>query len=162
MAKKQCYNFIAIRYYEGGGNPPIPSIPNDEVWYTTTDGNTISPGVNNAFGVSIVSNTYVNGKGVFKLSGEATELKDYALQNIAQLSSITIPSSVRSLGFRSLAYNSSLTSIYIKKDTPPTNYQAFEEMASGCKIYVPIGAREAYIAATNWSNIAEIIEEANF
>jgi len=31
--------------------PPTPTQPNDEIWYTSTDGNVVNPNDANAFGV---------------------------------------------------------------------------------------------------------------
>jgi hypothetical protein len=53
---------------ENGEETSDPSkISNTEIWYTTTDGQTISP-LPSAFNASIVSNTYSGGKGIIKFS----------------------------------------------------------------------------------------------
>ena len=41
-------------------------IPNNEIWYTSSDGKVVTPNKSDAFGASIISNTYSNGKGVIK------------------------------------------------------------------------------------------------
>lgn len=50
-----------------------PTVPSDEIWYTTTDGNIIEPDIQfikDADGnkLNIVSNIYKNGKGVIKFN----------------------------------------------------------------------------------------------
>ena len=56
----------------GGG------IPNNEIWYTSSDGEVIEPyGIDN-FGARFESNTYENGKGVIKFNGNVTSISNSA------------------------------------------------------------------------------------
>jgi hypothetical protein len=48
-------------------------IPNDEIWYTTIDGKTISS--NSDFGAPLISNTYTDGKGILKFSKNITKIR---------------------------------------------------------------------------------------
>jgi hypothetical protein len=45
--------------------------------------------------------------------------------------------------------------------TPPTlaNKNAFNNIASDCIIYVPVGSLNAYKTATNWSTYASYMQE---
>ena len=70
------------------------SIPNNEIWYTSIDGNIVRPAsgidtdmetgdsiliydgpYNDIFGANIISNTYENGKGIIKFDGDVTMLE---------------------------------------------------------------------------------------
>jgi hypothetical protein len=63
--------------------PPKVEGPEDnEIWYTSTDGNIITPYKKDVFGANIVSNTYENGKGIITFDGEVTSIGDSAF-NIA-------------------------------------------------------------------------------
>ena len=50
------------------------AIPNDEIWYTTTDGNAVELINTSAFDVAVVSNSYSNGKGVVKFADALTAI----------------------------------------------------------------------------------------
>lgn len=41
-------------------------IPNNEIWYTSTDGSVVTPHSSDVFGAKILSNTYTDGKGIIK------------------------------------------------------------------------------------------------
>lgn len=89
---------------------PMPT--NNEIWYTSTDGQIIEPysGEENnyatpSFGANIMSNTYKNGKGVIKFDGDITKIGEHAFNTQIEddeienkLKSITIPNSITSIG----------------------------------------------------------------
>ncbi len=77
---------------ETPGEEPVPA--NNEIWYTSTDGNIVEPHDSSVFGANIVSNTYENGKGVITFDGEVTKIGDNAFYECQSLTSITIPDSV--------------------------------------------------------------------
>ncbi len=49
-------------------------IPNNEIWYTSSDGNIVKPNKTDIFGANIVSNTYENGQGIISFDGEVTKI----------------------------------------------------------------------------------------
>lgn len=93
-------------------------IPNNEIWYTTTDGNPIADTVlqyNHTFDASgtaltLQSNTYKDGKGVLSYSGDIARIEgqddedDYlgAYNNSNTLTSIEFPKTVSKLEFGTL------------------------------------------------------------
>jgi hypothetical protein len=75
------------------------------------------------------------------------------------IESITIPSNVTYIGTYAFSMCSLLTSVTVEATTPPTlGEHAFDDNASGRKIYVPSASVETYKAATNWSEYADDIE----
>ena len=74
----------------------------------------------------------------------------------SSLSSVTIPSSVTSIGSAAFQFCSGMSEIHILAATPPTlsNTNAFSNIPSDCKIYVPSASLNTYKAAQNWSTYA--------
>ena len=116
---------------------PSISIPSNEIWYTSADGNIVEPysgeyneyaDVLTTFGVNIVSNTFDAEKEcwVIKFDGDITTIGDWAFFNCSGLTSLTIPDSVTTIGYAAFAYCSSLTSLTI-----PDGVTAIGEWAFG-------------------------------
>lgn len=93
--------------------------PNDEIWYTSTDGNTVTPTNTKIFGANLIASTYENGKGILKFDGAVTMVGDENLNSsadspfgeIRNLSSIKLPDSVRKIGFCAFYHCQNLISI---------------------------------------------------
>lgn len=145
--------------------PFAPYDQPDEIWYTSTDANIVSPYNSEAFDVAIISNTYENGKGVIKFDGNLTEIKADAFYAKNNLSSVMIPSKVTTIGDDAFGACTKLMNIYCKPLTPPSIYLYFafyyESLSStrrsvfafnsGMKIYVP---NESYDAYTKYTSIS--------
>ena len=91
----------------GRDDSSVTTIANNQIWYTSTDGEIVEPysGVENnyadaltTFGVNIVSNTYVDGKGVIEFDGDVTTIGEDAFYWCYSLTSITIGDSVTTIG----------------------------------------------------------------
>ena len=121
--------------FEGG------SQPNNVIYYTSSDGQIVTPYKTNGFGANIVSNEYVDGRGVITFDGDVTaigndafykctglvsieipnsvtSIGETAFENCTGLVSIEIPSSVTSIGEGAFAACSGLTSIVVDSDNP--------------------------------------------
>ncbi len=70
----------------------------NEIWYTSTDGNIVTPISHQKdaelFGANIISNTYHNGLGIIKFDGAVTKIADSAFWFERTLKSICIPEEV--------------------------------------------------------------------
>ena len=78
------------------------------------------------------------------------------------LTSITIPSSITSIGFEAFYECSSLTDVYcLAKDVPETSPDAFYvdyyDNMIHATLHVPASALEAYRATTPWSAFKDIV-----
>ena len=93
------------------GSGPVP-VPNDEIWYTSSDGNIVTPYDTTAL-PTIVSNTYSDGKGIIKFATDVTSIGGSAFRECSSLTSVTIPNSVTSIGDYAFYDCSSLTSVTI-------------------------------------------------
>ena len=108
---------------------------------------------------------YLNYTEVTELTipDSVTSIGDYAFYGCSSLTSVTIPDSVTSIGYYAFRYCSSLKSVYCKPTTPPTGgSNMFGSNASGRKIYVPRASESAYEAANGWSSYAADIEPYDF
>ena len=113
-------------------------IPNNQIWYTSTDGEVVEPysGEYNeyaeaitTFGVNIVSNTYVDGKGVIEFEGDVSIIGDYAFLFCNTITTLSFPKSVTTIGNYAFYGCTSLTSITIPDSVTTIGYGAF----GGCE-----------------------------
>ena len=72
-------------------------IPNNQIWYTSNDGNIINPNNTTGFGANMISNVYENGKGIITFDDDVTTIKESAFSNSNTLTNITIPNNVTTI-----------------------------------------------------------------
>ena len=93
-----------------------------------------------------------------------TTIGDSAFCGCSSLTSVTIPDSVTTIENYAFMDCESLTSVYCKATTPPNattinfrDWIAFDNNASGRKIYVPVESVKAYKGANHWCDYADDI-----
>ena len=111
--------------------------PNNEIWYTSSDGEIVEPYSKSVFGANIVSNTYENGKGVITFDGNVTTIGDYAFIRCDSLTSVTIGDSVTTIGHMAFAYCDSLTSVTIPDSVTTIGNSAFSVCNSLTSVTIP-------------------------
>lgn len=81
-----------------------------------------------------------------------TSIGNNVFQNCYAIASLIIPSSVTSIGTNCFSNCYGLAELHFKSATPPTvaNSNAFTNLPTDCKIYVPQGSLSAYTSATNY------------
>ena len=108
-----------VSVWAGLGTPP-----DDEIWYTSSDGSVIDPYDKNVFGATYQSNTYNNGKGVIKFNGPVTKVGDWAFYD-ADLTSMSLPNSVKSIGCWAFYWMDYMTEISLGNSVETISNDAF-------------------------------------
>ena len=123
--------------------------PSDEIWYTSVDGKVVEPNEEAVFGdnVTLVSNTYEDGKGILKFSGAVTTVGYNAFyvpnryEIPGRLKSVNLPESCLSIGNTAFQYQESLEEIRL-----PLSLQFLEWGALyGCRALANIDLPEGLI-----------------
>ena len=169
LSNEQSYR-IELEQLAAGENlddvTPSVSIPSNEIWYTSTDGNIVEPYSGEGcednftvFGANVVSNTYENGMGIITFDDDissvgygafnecvnlaymvipdsVTAIGDYAFADCTSLTSMTIPDSVTTIG--EVAYNNctKLQSITWGKGVKTVGRAAFNNCSSLNAVYI--------------------------
>lgn len=115
---------------------------------------------------TLLSYTLANCTGLMSvtLGNNLTKIENRAFEACNNLQSIIIPDSITSIDTFVFSYcgikTTSGTTYTILATTPPTIQSSTFNKAKINKIIVPKGTGAAYKAATNWSALADYIEEA--
>ncbi len=105
------------------------------------------------------------------ISNSVTSIGGQAFYGCSGLASITIPDSVTEIGYTAFRYCRNLAEVYCKSSMPPMAvsayssflyWDAFDDNASGRKIYVPEESVEAYKTAEWWSEYADAFVPYDF
>ena len=128
-----------------------------QIYYTSSDGNVVTPSAADAFTATIMSNVYENGQGIITFNGFVYAIKAEAFLNCPTLTSITIPVSIKRIEDRAFANCSALGVVEVESTTPPT--LGTEAFTSAPTCYIPCGTKHFYEAST-WANqVSEFVEE---
>ena len=141
------------------------AIPNNEIWYTSTDGAVVMPNATNIFGAKFLSNSYTttvvrnqNGalKGVIRFDSDITVVGANAFSDCLTLYTIILPASITEIGDNAFNGCSALTALQCSSETPPTlGDNVFQQCGEGFAIYVPEQTTEDY--QNSWKNYSSII-----
>lgn len=97
--------------------PVVPA--GNQIWYTTTDGNIISGGV------GVVSNVYIDGKGIITYDTIITKTKLRQFAHKTTLSTMTFPDTFTRLGESTFTGCSSLEYVYFSEGLISIGADAF-------------------------------------
>jgi uncharacterized protein YjdB len=118
--------------------------PNTVIYYTSSDGEVVTPYKTDVFGANIVSNEYVGGRGVITFDGVVTSIGADAFSMIKSfgesshlLTSIVIPDSVTSIGAGAFNLCYELTSINIPDSVSSIGSGAFYRCSALTSIEIP-------------------------
>ena len=109
----------------------------NEIWYTSTDGEIVKPYKADGFGVNILSNTYENGKGVITFDGAVNTIGGGAFYSCENLTSVIIPDSVTTIGDQAFSDCNSLTSVTIGDSVTTIGDSAFYHCHSLTSVTIP-------------------------
>ena len=97
---------------------------------------------------------YCSGLSSVTIPNSVTSIGNFAFQFCSGLTSVTIPNNVTSIGNFAFGGCSSLTSVISEiKEPCAFGSSAFDNISTTCKLTVPYGTRDAYIAAGWTENV---------
>ena len=117
------------------------SVPANQIWYTSTDGNVVEPFNKDGFGAHIVSNTYKNGVGTIVFDAHVTSVSDSAYYDATTelgaetLKSIDLPEGVTTIGEYAFYKCTNLVNINIPSSTVLIKDVAFAGTNSLTDVY---------------------------
>ena len=115
---------------------PYPAPEDNELWYTTTNGATISVDTS-GFGVEMVSNTYTNGRGVITFASNVERIGKSAFKGNSKLKSITMPHTVTAVGDYAFSGCSSLADVLMPEGLISIGTEAFANCSALKRFEIP-------------------------
>ena len=109
---------------------------NDEIWYTSTDGNIVTPNSVDAL-PTIVSNTYSNGKGIIKFAIDLTSIGQEAFKNCDTLKSVSFPYSLLTIGISAFLSCDNIDTIKFGPNITTIGDEAFSACRGLTSITIP-------------------------
>lgn len=125
-----------VIWNKSNNEPDLPEPLANEIYYTSTDGNIIELSSSYS-GVQPISNTYENGIGKMVFRRDLTEIGDYAFVDCYKLTSIKLPSSVKTIGKSAFADCRRLPYINIPDEVTSIGTSAFYYCLSLQNIVIP-------------------------
>ncbi len=144
----------------------VPKAKSNEIWYTSTNREKIDPYQPSHFGATIQNNEYKYGLGKITFDKDVTSIGEEAFNSIYyptmcfNLQSISIPSSVTSIGKWAFQDCRSLLSVNFPSDSKLTciGKNAFDGCSALQEINIPAGVTDIGSSAfRNCSSIASVI-----
>ncbi|MBQ0164333.1 MAG: leucine-rich repeat domain-containing protein [Bacteroidales bacterium] len=120
-------------------NAQLGTPPDDEIWYTTTDGKICELFYDKGFGANITEHKYENGRGTIKFDGSVTDITYNAFYQCSNLASIFIPGSVTAIRHGAFEECSNLTSVSIPSSVASIEYQVFKKCLNLTSVFIPNG-----------------------
>ena len=117
---------------EEEAEPEVVAVPNNQIWYTTTNGNALGKS-----GGNITSDTYTNGKGVIEFNEDLTKITTEMFKNIMTLTSIILPNSITAIQDEAFSGCDKLTTITLSNQLETISKKAFYGCSSLESITLP-------------------------
>ena len=108
---------------------------NNEIWYSTSDGNTVSVPDWVSFGAELVSNNYFGDFGILSFDNDVTIIPGSVFSD-SNVTSVTLPETIQKIGSAAFAY-SSISSITIPNSVETIEGHAFDNCDNLTSITIP-------------------------
>ena len=115
----------------------VLALGNNEIYYTTVNGEKMELKDEIAIGATILTNTYENGKGVITFNAEVTNIQRNAFRNNKELKSIELPGSITIINDYAFYNCSKLDSINIPDGVVSLGESAFDGCTNLSTVTVP-------------------------
>lgn len=134
---------------------PYPA--NNEIWYTSVNAEPVNMYLDPDFPNTIISNRYVDGKGVIRFEQELMEIPSGAFAGCDNLNEVSLPNSVTRIGEWAFDDCETLTDVTMPNSVTHIGRNAFSDCASLMEIIIPKGVthigRNAFDDCTSLSEI---------
>ena len=139
--------------------PISPYHPYNEIWYTTSDGSSVTS-IESWGDARIMSNSYVNGKGVIRFDRALTIIPSGKFPST--VTSVTIPEKVTTIGEEAFKGRTSLGSITLPKAITTIEDGAFSGCTALTQITIPSNVAKIGVGAfSGCAAMDSIIMEPN-
>ena len=159
--KQKLLIFLALLSFVSIRTLADTTCPNTEIWYTSTDGTKLNltyTDETRAFGATIESNEYTDGKGIIKFNGNVTSIGESAFLTCPGLKTVTIPNSVTSVGSSAFMNCTSLESVQLSTALETIGNQAFENCSALTSVSIPEGVtsigNSAFVNCTSLASVS--------
>ena len=148
FAINQSVTFARNKYNTLTRELAIQRVPNNQFWYTSTDGKIVPPFESRFWGANIVSNIYENGKGIITFDGDIPSIgksafyADGSPQDGVRLTSISIPYSVTSIGGSAFTRCTSLKRVTIPSSVTSIGSNPFGDCSSLLGFYGKFASKD--------------------
>ena len=115
----------------------VSTQPKNVLYYTSTDGQIVTPNTTVNIDANVVSNEYVDGQGILTFDGPITKIGGYTFENCSTLATIDIPDGVTSLGDYCFSNCTGLTNIAFSESVTNIGYGAFGKCTNLTGIILP-------------------------
>ena len=134
-------DIVGYNFENGVVVPNTP--PNNEIWYTSTDGNAVEPilthtigsAVIESFKENIISNNYQDGKGVIVFEDDVTEVGYAAFNGCSKLLTINLSTTVETIGNYTFYNCTNLSHITLPDNITYIGGYAFCGCSNLCEVY---------------------------
>ena len=109
---------------------------NDEIWYTSTDGNVVAP-YDATVLPTIISNEYIDGKGIIKFATDLTSIGQEAFGNCDTLKSVSFPYSLLTIDNNAFGDCDNIDTIKFGPNITTIGDEAFASCASLTSVTIP-------------------------
>lgn len=118
------------------------AIPDNEIWYYSSDGEAVTLYDSSGFGSSLRSNTYENGKGILRFRSTVSTVGKNAFMNCTSLLKVILPDKVSIIDECAFYKCSSLSDIKLPDGLQVLKRDALYDCASLVNVLLPDGLKE--------------------